>query len=217
MLSGKLGRSRTVRAMPSNTIDTDTTESGSTQTDSTATDERATATEGAQQETERSEAAGPAPTADAPATPDATTDPSPRTGGGRALPGALAVASAGLGLSSLTGTSLADMMRAREEIVGQIAAATGGSSDQVGALYTAPWHTAALVNGVFAILAVLAGGLVLVLGKRRPATAGWLKAAATGGLVLGVIGLLVAVGMSADLFASAPVLPRMPSMPGMGG
>lgn len=123
--------------------------------------------------------------------------------------GAAAVVSAGLGLSSLTGTSLSDMLRSRTEIVGQIESAIGGGGDQVEALYGAPWHTAALVNGIFALVAVLIGGGVVLAARTRQTGTGqpWVTAVALGGVVLGAIGLLVAGGMYLDLFAAQPALP----------
>lgn len=132
---------------------------------------------------------------------------------GGVVAGAVATVSAGLGLSSLTGTSLGGMLRARAEIVGQIEAGTGGGGNPVEALYSTPWHTAALVNGVFALVAVLLGGVLLAARARRADTRPWVKAVALGGVVLGALGLLVAGGMYFDLFAAQPA---MPSMPGIG-
>lgn len=123
--------------------------------------------------------------------------------------GAAAVVSAGLGLSSLTGTSLGDMLRSRAEIAGQIKAGTGGGGNPVEALYGTPWHTAALVNGLFALVAVLVGGVVLAAYARRADPRPWVRAMALGGAVLGVIGLLVSGGMYLDLFAGQPVMPTM--------
>ncbi|WP_199431345.1 hypothetical protein [Qaidamihabitans albus] len=132
------------------------------------------------------------------------------------LAGGAAIVSAGLGLSSLTGTALGDMLHSRMEIIGQIEASTGAGGDQVEAFYGAPWHTAALINGAFALVAVLIGGVLLAAHARRPDTAPWAKAVALGGVLLGAIGLLVAGGMYLDIFASAPELPTM-GVPGAGG
>lgn len=131
---------------------------------------------------------------------------------GGVVTGAAAVVGVGLGLSALTGTSLSGMLRARAKIVGQIEAGTGGGNP-VEALYSTPWHTAALVNGIFALAAVLLGGVVLAVRARRAHTRLWVTAVAVGGVVLGVLGLLVAGGMYFDLFAGRPV---MPSAPGIG-
>jgi hypothetical protein len=132
--------------------------------------------------------------------------------------GAAAVVSAGLGLSSLTGTSLSEMLRDRKQLIGQIESSAqgqqgGGGADQITALYGAPWHATALLNGIFALLAVLVGGVLLALVARRAETRSWVNAVALGGVVLGVIGLLVAGGMYLDLFAAAPQVPSTPTAP----
>ena len=131
--------------------------------------------------------------------------------------GAAAVVSAGLGLCSLTGTSLSEMLRERKQMIGQIEASAqppsggGGGGDQISALYGAPWHASALLNGVFALLAVVVGGVLLALVAKRAETRSWVKAVALGGLILGAIGLLVAGGMYFDLFAGPPKVPGQPS------
>ncbi|MEJ8282162.1 hypothetical protein [Pseudonocardia spirodelae] len=166
---------------------------------------------------------GTAATADTPESPEAARTPAsgtadtaperPVTGAA----GAGAVVAAGLGLASLTGTSVGDMLREREQLVGQIQAATGSPGDSIESFYGAPWDVAATVNGVVALLAVLVG-LVLVLGPAsRPGTGAWVRPVALGGLVLGVLGLLVSGGMYLDLFAAQPTLPAMPGLPGLGG
>ncbi|QYN34965.1 hypothetical protein K1T35_42580 [Pseudonocardia sp. DSM 110487] len=129
--------------------------------------------------------------------------------------GAAAVVSAGLALSSVTGTGVGDMLRARAEIVGQIEASVGGAAvDQVDAFYGSPWHTAALVNGAVALVAVVIGAVLLAAQSGKPTVRAWVRAVALGGVVLGGIGLLVAVGMYLDLFAAAPVLPQTPQLGG---
>lgn len=126
--------------------------------------------------------------------------------------GAAAVVSAGLGLSALVGTPLSDMLRSRKELIGQIESSTGAGGDQIEAFYSAPWHTAALVNGVFALLAAIVGAAVLALLAQRTADAKpWVRAVALGGVVLGALGLIVAGGMYFDLFANAPELPSTAS------
>jgi hypothetical protein len=129
--------------------------------------------------------------------------------------GAAAVTTAGLGLASLTGTGIGDMLRARTEIVGQIEASVGGGAvDQIDAFYGSPWHTAALVNGAVALVAVLIGCVLLTAHSNRPTSQTWVKAVALGGVVLGGLGVLVAGGMYLDLFAAPPVLPQTPPLGG---
>ncbi|GAA5126447.1 hypothetical protein [Haloechinothrix salitolerans] len=131
--------------------------------------------------------------------------------------GAVAIVSAGLGLVSLTGSSLGDMLRFRKEIIGQIDLRSGGGGDQVEIAYGAPWDTVAIVNGVFALLAVVVGGALVAVHANNADTKGWVKAVALGGALLGVIGLGIAGGMYLDLFGSQPELPQAPQMPGAGG
>lgn len=149
---------------------------------------------------------------------DVTTDEVPAGGAstGGFLAPAAALVGAGLGVSSLSGTALSDMLRSREEIIGQIASATGAGGDQVDVLYGAPWETAAIVNGVFALIAVLIGAGVLAVTARNAATRPWIKAVALACVVVGVLGLFVAGGMYFDLFGSQPTLPQQPMMPGPG-
>ncbi len=126
----------------------------------------------------------------------------------------MAVLSAGLGLASLTGTSFSDMLRERKSLIGQIessAQGSGGSAaDQVNSLYGAPWHAAAVVNGIFAALAVVVGALLLAALTGRSRTRSWVKAVGLGGVLLGLVGLLVAGGMYFDLFAAQPEVPAAP-------
>lgn len=178
---------------------------GSAGTESAATG-TATPASNTADPTSASANSGQAPTDDAAATTPGAS--------GSFVTAALALVGAGLGLASLTGTSLGDMMRARQELLGQITAATGGQIDQIDALYGSPWSTVALVNGTFAVLAVILGAVLLGTRGRKAATPNWVKAVALGGTVLGVIGLLVSGGMYLDLFAAAPQLPTMPGMPG---
>jgi len=125
--------------------------------------------------------------------------------------GAGAVVSAGLALCSISGTSVGEMLHSRKELIGQIESSTGGGGDQINAFYSAPWHTAAFLNGIFAFLAVVIGGVLLAVVAQRADTRSWVKAVALGGVILGAIGLLIAFGMYFDLFANAPELPKTPS------
>jgi hypothetical protein len=146
----------------------------------------------------------------------ASTEVPARTGSaGGVVAGGVAIVSSGLGLCSLTGTALSDMLRSREEIVGQIEASIGGGGgDQIEAFYGGPWHAAALVNGIFALVAVVLGGVVFAVHARRSDTQAWVKAVAVAGAALGAVGVLVAGGMYFDLFAAQPELPQAPTLGG---
>lgn len=135
-------------------------------------------------------------------------------GNGGLLAGAAAVVSAGLGVVALTGNPLSEMLRERKQLIGQIKTANpagGGGGDQMTALYSAPWHATAVVNGVFAFLAVVLGALAVAVFAKRHDTRPWVKAVAFGGIVLGVVGLVVAGGMYTDVLAPPPEMPSAPA------
>ncbi|MFF8982831.1 hypothetical protein ACF08E_05480 [Streptomyces globisporus] len=123
--------------------------------------------------------------------------------------GAAAVVSAALGVVALTGAWSGRVAAERETLIGQIKTSGGGSAaQQISEIYGDAWHTTALVNGVFAVLALLVGVVVLVrpaLGApaERPQPA-WVRAVALAGVALGVLGVLISAGMYFDLFASLP-------------
>ncbi|MFF3605634.1 hypothetical protein [Streptomyces sp. NPDC002463] len=125
--------------------------------------------------------------------------PSPEaTGIGAA---AAAVVSAALSAVALTGTWTGKVVAERETLIGQIKTSAGGTpAQQINEIYGDAWHSTALVNGVFALLAVIVGVLVLTL-PRRPV---WVRAVAVAGAVLGGLGLLLSVGTYFDLFLSLP-------------
>ncbi|MFD7014509.1 hypothetical protein [Streptomyces sp. NPDC059928] len=123
--------------------------------------------------------------------------------------GAAAVVGAALGAVSLSGTWMGKTLSERATLVGQIKTSqTGTAAQQIQEIYGNSWHTTALVNGVFALLALVVGGCALA----RPAfgTPGsgeqpvWVKAVALAGVVLGVLGLVISAAMYLDLFAALP-------------
>ncbi|MYY16790.1 MULTISPECIES: hypothetical protein [unclassified Streptomyces] len=167
--------------------------------------------------------AGPGPE-DAPASdapdPDAHGDdalePDPydeaeATASAEAGSGAAAVVAAGLGVVSLSGAWTGRVAAERETLIGQIKSSSGGSgsaTQQISEIYGNAWHTTALVNGLFALLALLVGVFVLV----RPAFGapaahprpGWIRAVARAGIALGILGVLISVVMYFDLALPLP-------------
>ncbi|MFH8254018.1 hypothetical protein [Streptomyces roseolus] len=114
---------------------------------------------------------------------------------------AAAVVSAALSVVALTGTWTGRVVAERETLVGQIkTSGTGTPAQQISEIYGDAWHSTALVNGVFALLAVIVAVLVLTL-SRRPL---WVRATAVAGAVLGGLGLLLSAGTYFDLFLSLP-------------
>ncbi|MFI8432962.1 hypothetical protein ACIGJO_04340 [Streptomyces sp. NPDC079020] len=126
--------------------------------------------------------------------------------------GAAAVVAAALGVVSLTGAWSGRVAAERETLLGQIQMSGGGSAaQQINEIYGDAWHTTAFVNGLFALLALLVGVIVLV----RPAFGapsdrpqpGWIRAVALAGVALGVLGVIISAGMYLDLFVALPDAP----------
>ncbi|WP_051338515.1 hypothetical protein [Streptomyces flavidovirens] len=195
-----------------------------TQTDKAADEIAAEETE----ETKKSEAADGA--AEAAADTDELTDAdddadvldqAPRVSSPGAGAGAAAVVSTVLGLAALTGTWVSDVFAERRRIVGQLGMEqTAGPAEQISTMYGDPWHLTALVNGGFALLALVVAAVVLA----RPAFAapgaghqpGWVRSFAWAGIALGALGLLVSAGMYFDVFASMPTPPTAGTGAGAG-
>ncbi|MEV0574557.1 MULTISPECIES: hypothetical protein [unclassified Streptomyces] len=126
------------------------------------------------------------------------------------------IVSVGLGIVSLSGAWSGRVAAERETLIGQIKTSSGGSAgQQISEIYGDAWHATALVNGLFGLVALLVGSYVLV----RPAfgqpsvhpQAGWVRAVAKGGIVLGALGVLIAVAMYFDLIVALPTAPAAPA------
>ncbi|MEU9221698.1 hypothetical protein AB0D47_34820 [Streptomyces sp. NPDC048376] len=193
---------------------TKTVDETGVKTDEHKTDE-ATEAAGSTEVTKAAKAPEAAET-DAPEDADATTDEDARaddtaateagpTGVGQ---GAGAVVSAGLGIVSLTGSWVGTVASARESLMGQLQ--TSSSSD-VGALiekgYGNAWQATAMWGGVFALVALIVGVVVLArpaFGAPGRPQAPWIKSVAWAGVALGVIGLLLAVLKYTDVLLGLP-------------
>ncbi|WP_299533808.1 hypothetical protein [uncultured Streptomyces sp.] len=123
--------------------------------------------------------------------------------------GAGAVIAAGVAVVSLVGGWTGKVAAERETLIGQIKTSGGGSAaQQVSEIYGDAWHTTALVNGVFAVIALLVGVFVLV----RPAFGApsdrpqptWIRSVALGGVVLAAFSILISVAMYFDLIVGLP-------------
>jgi hypothetical protein len=167
-------------------------------------------------ETGRAGAADGAGRADDGAEPAQRQAPPAASPGAGPVLGALGVVSVGLGVVSLTGMTLAGMLRDRVQINAQIHATLGGSAENpIQSLYNAPWHQTALVNGAVGVVAAVLGAVVLILAVPRVAAGRWHQPVALAGVVLGVLGIVIAAGMYTGAFAPAPQIPSSPA-PGVG-
>ncbi|MEV6161699.1 hypothetical protein AB0L71_07205 [Streptomyces sp. NPDC052052] len=122
---------------------------------------------------------------------------------------AAAVAAAGLGVVALTGSWTGKVAAERETLIGQIKTSSSSSAaQQISEIYGDAWHATALVNGLFALLALLVGIFALVRPAFGPPSPdpqpGWVRAVASAGIALGVLGVLLSVGMYFDLIVALP-------------
>lgn len=136
-------------------------------------------------------------------------DEAEATASAEAAGGAAAVVAAGLGVVSLSGAWTGRVAAERQTLIGQIkSGGSGSATQQISDIYGDAWHTTALVNGLFALLALLVGVFVLV----RPAFGapaahprpGWIRAVARAGIALGILGVLISVVMYFDLALPLP-------------
>lgn len=122
--------------------------------------------------------------------------------------GAGAVVSVALGLVSLTGGWIGTVAAARETLIGQLQTSSSASvAKQVKEVYGDAWQTTALWAGLFALVALVTGVVVLVrpaFGAPGRAQAPWIKSVAWAGVALGVIGLLLAVLKYSDALLGLP-------------
>ncbi|MFH8222826.1 hypothetical protein ACH4C2_25120 [Streptomyces sp. NPDC018057] len=204
--------------------ETSTTTGADTKDETTTADDRAAAagapaTEdtpataaGAASDAEPAEADAEAATDDETADADAATD---AEAAGPALPrpagvgqGAAAVVAAALGLVSLSGSWLGTVAGAREQLTGQLRTSTTASvATQIKEVYGDAWHTTALWGGLFALLALIVGVVVLArpaFGAPGEPQAPWIKSVAWAGAALGVLGLLLAVLKYTDVLLGLP-------------
>ncbi|MFH9007630.1 hypothetical protein ACH4E5_30870 [Streptomyces afghaniensis] len=122
--------------------------------------------------------------------------------------GAGAVVSAALGVVSLTGSWIGTVAAARQNLVGQLETAqNAGVAKQIQAVYGDAWQTTALWGGLFAVMALIVGVVVLArpaFGTPGRIQAPWIKSVAWAGVALGVIGLFLAVLKYTGILLSLP-------------
>ncbi|WP_316781760.1 hypothetical protein [Streptomyces sasae] len=136
---------------------------------------------------------------------DLAEEPEGPTGVGQ---GAGAIVSVALGLVSLTGGWIGTVAAARETLIGQLQTSSSASvAKQVKEVYGDPWQTTALWAGLFALVALITGVVVLArpaFGAPGRSQAPWIKSVAWAGVALGVIGLLLAVLKYSDALLGLP-------------
>lgn len=122
--------------------------------------------------------------------------------------GAAAVVSAALGFISLSGGWIGTVAGARAQLNGQLhTASTASVATQIKEVYGTSWHATAIWAGLFALVAALVGVGALIrpaFGTPGKPQATWIKSVAWAGVVLGVVGLLLAVLKYTDALLALP-------------
>ncbi|MER5947960.1 hypothetical protein ABT127_18080 [Streptomyces sp. NPDC001904] len=122
--------------------------------------------------------------------------------------GAAAIVSVALGVVAMSGSWLGTVASARESLIGQLNTSQSASvATQVSEVYGDSWHAAAVVGGVFSLIALIVGAFVLArpaFGTPGRPQAVWIKSVAWAGVSLGVLGLLLAVAKYSDLLLGLP-------------
>ncbi|MGC9498775.1 hypothetical protein [Streptomyces sp. WG7] len=122
--------------------------------------------------------------------------------------GAGAVVSAGLGIVSLTGSWVGTVASARESVFGQLeTTASSNVQTMLEKGYGEAWQATALWGGVFALVALIVGVVVLVrpaFGVPGKPQAAWIKSVSWAGVALGVIGLILAVLKYTNVMLDVP-------------
>ncbi|WP_262059035.1 hypothetical protein [Streptomyces sp. STR69] len=122
--------------------------------------------------------------------------------------GAAAVVSAALGFISLSGGWIGTLAGARAQLNGQLhTASTASVATQIKEVYGTSWHATAIWAGLFALVAALVGVGALIrpaFGTPGKPQATWIKSVAWAGVVLGVVGLLLAVLKYTDALLAMP-------------
>ncbi len=126
--------------------------------------------------------------------------------------GAFGITSLVLAAASLTGGWLGTVYGARAEYNAELKAKQQSTQASLDAFHSA-WHAQAAFGGIFALAALLIGAGVLaspglLLSGRTPT---WARATALGGIILGLIGLLLALLTWFNVLAPGLSAPSAPT------
>ncbi|HEV2637822.1 MAG TPA: hypothetical protein VGX23_21895 [Actinocrinis sp.] len=134
--------------------------------------------------------------------------------------GAFGFTALALGFISLSGSWLGSVYNSRASAWDQVTAKAATSqteANQIGlTALTSGWHAEAVIGGIFALAALLFGAGVLaapslLLSGRAPA---WARAAGVGGLILGLLGLILAILTWYGVLAHGLTAPPAAATPG---
>lgn len=126
--------------------------------------------------------------------------------------GAFGLTSLVLAIASLSGSWLGAVYSARAQYDSELKAKSQSTQASLDAFHSG-WHAQAALGGIFALAALLIGAGVLaapslLLSGRSPA---WARASALGGIIVGLIGLLLAILTWYNVIAAGLSAPATPA------
>ncbi|MFG2335959.1 hypothetical protein [Streptomyces yangpuensis] len=121
---------------------------------------------------------------------------------------AFAIVSAGLSVVALSGSWVAGIVSERASVAARLELSQAADANaQIAAQFVDPWHTTAMVNGVFSALALIIATFVLALpafSTPERILPTWVRSVSWAGIGLGALGVLLFVLMYFDLLLAVP-------------
>ncbi|MFJ8018224.1 hypothetical protein [Streptomyces sp. NPDC096339] len=121
---------------------------------------------------------------------------------------AFGIVAAGLGAVALSGSWIGGIVAERARVTSQLKLSQAADVNaQIAAQFVDPWHTTALVNGIFSALALIIGILALALpalASPQRTLPAWVRSVSWAGVALGAVGVLLFVLMYFDLLLTIP-------------
>ncbi|WP_374775950.1 hypothetical protein OG756_27280 [Streptomyces sp. NBC_01310] len=121
---------------------------------------------------------------------------------------ASAIVAAGLGVVALSGSWVAGIVSERASVAARLELSQAADANaQIAAQFVDPWHATAMVNGVFAALALIIATFVLALpafSTPERILPTWVRSVSWAGIGLGALGVLLFVLMYFDLLLAIP-------------
>ncbi|MFG2878074.1 hypothetical protein ACGFYU_24230 [Streptomyces sp. NPDC048337] len=121
---------------------------------------------------------------------------------------ASAIVAAGLSVVALSGSWVAGIVSERTSVTNRLELTQAADANaQIAAQFVGPWHSTALVNGIFSTLALIIAVFVLALpafGTPERHLPTWVRSVSWASIALGALGILLFVLMYFDLLLVIP-------------
>ncbi len=121
---------------------------------------------------------------------------------------AFGIVAAGLGVVALSGSWVAGIVSERASVAARLELSQAADANaQIAAQFVDPWHTTAMVNGIFSALALIIATFVLALpafSSPERTLPTWVRSVSWAGIGLGAVGVLLFVLMYFDLLLAIP-------------